>query len=273
MVIGLALYPTLSTIRISLYQASPLLPRTVFVGIQNYVRLIFDEKFQYSLAITVYYVGVSLVVTTVVGIAVALLLHQSFWGRGFVRAIILLPWAIPEIVNGMMWKWIYDADYGALNGLLEQFGLITDYIHWLGQPFLALNMVILADAWRQTPLAIIIILATLQTIPVELYEAAKIDGAGAVKAFTKLTLPLLRTTLLVVLSLRTIFAFRVFGIIYVLTSGGPADGTKVLGYHIYQQTFEFLQFGYGGALSVTLTIIVALIVLAYLKILNRPVQY
>jgi ABC-type sugar transport system permease subunit len=273
MIVGLTLYPTLNTIYLSLFRASALLPKRIFLGVGNYVHMVSDPMFLYSLEITVYYVLVSLVVTTVGGIAVALLLHQKFVGRGFVRAVILLPWAIPEIVNGMMWKWIFDADYGALNGLLEQLGLITNYIHWLGQPFLALNMVILADAWKQTPLAIIIILATLQTIPAEVYEAARIDGAGAVTAFTRITLPLLRTTLLVVLSLRTIFAFRAFGIIYVLTGGGPADGTKVLGYHIYQQTFEFMQFGYGAALSIALTVIVALIVFGYLKILNRPVQY
>lgn len=271
-IIGLVVYPAISTLYLSTFQTGPMFPVSMFVGLDNYWSVINSASFRHSLGVTSYFVAASLVLTVVVGLAVAILLNQDFYGRSIVRAAVILPWAIPEIVNGMMWLWIYDPNYGILNGVLEYAGVIDEYVHWLGSPFLALNMMIVADSWKQLPLYILIFLAALQTLPKDIYEQARIDGAGAIRSFFDITLPLLKATLLVVIALRTIFAFRTFGIVYVLTGGGPADATKILGYHIYEETFAFLQFGYGAALSVSLTALVALIVLGYFWLLGRRVE-
>jgi multiple sugar transport system permease protein len=268
-IIGLVVYPAISTAYLSFFQTGPMFPVSMFVGLDNYFSIATSPSFRHSLFVTLYFVGASLVLTVVLGLAVALLLNEEFYGRSIVRAAVILPWAIPEIVNGMMWLWIYDPNYGILNGILEYAGIIDRYVHWLGSPFLALNMMIVADSWKQLPLYILIFLAALQTLPKDIYEQAKVDGASAVRTFFAMTLPLLQATILVVIALRTIFAFRTFGIVYVLTGGGPADATKILGYHVYEETFAFLQFGYGAALSMSLTALVALIVLGYFWVLGR----
>jgi multiple sugar transport system permease protein len=272
-IVGLVVYPAIDTAYVSLFQTGPMFPGSTFVGIENYLKIAASQSFRHSLFVTLYFVAASLVITVVLGLGVALILNEEFYGRSIVRAAVILPWAIPEIVNGMMWLWIYDPNSGILNGILEYLGIIDRYVHWLGSPFLALNMLVLADSWKQLPLYILIFLAALQTLPREIYEQAKVDGANSIQSFFAITLPLLRATLLVVLALRTLFAFRTFGIVYVLTGGGPADATKILGYHIYEETFAFLQFGYGAALSVSLTALVALVVLGYFWLLGRrPVQ-
>jgi ABC-type sugar transport system permease subunit len=185
------------------------------------------------------------------------------------RALILIPWAIPTVVNGTIWKYIFDANYGALSGLLFSLGLIKEYIPFLGSPFLALNSVILADVWNMTPFVALILLAGLQSVPEEVIEAARVDGAESFKILFKIILPLLKPTILVVLILRTLGAFKVFDIIYVLTHGGPANGTKVLSYLTYQESFEFLNFGYGAALSYSITIFTAILAILYLKFLYQ----
>ena len=268
-IMGLVIYPAANTFYLSVFRSGPMFPAPIFVGLGNFQDIVTSPGFHRSLFATLYFVFVSIVATVALGVPVALLLNEKFHGRAILRAAVILPWAIPEIVNGMMWRWIYDPNYGALNGLLEYFGVIDEYVNWLGSPFLALNMLIVADTWKQLPLYIIIFLAALQTLPKDIYEQGRVDGTNALKSFAYLTLPLLLPTILVVVALRTIFAFRTFGIVYVLTGGGPADGTKILGYHIYEETFAFLQFGYGAALSVSLTAIVALVVLGYFWVLGR----
>ncbi len=161
------------------------------------------------------------------------------------RALVLVPWALPITIDAIMWKWIYNPTYGALNSLLYQLGLIANYRTWLSDPFTAMNMVIVADVWKTTPLVILLTLAALQTIPPTLYEAARVDGANAWRSFWAVTLPLLRPVLAIILVLRTMDAFKVFDIIYIMTSGGPSDGTKVIAYYTYLEAFSFLRQGRG----------------------------
>ena len=169
-----------------------------------------------------------------------------------------------------MFRWIYNADYGALNGLLFQLGAIDKYVPWLNDPFAAMNWVIVADVWHSTPFVVLIMMAAMAGIPGELYEAARIDGASRWQSFWHITLPTLKGAILVVLVVRTVEAFRVFDIIYVLTGGGPANGTLVISYVAYQETFRFFNLGRGAAVSFLISLFVMLVALVYLRLLSDP---
>ena len=244
-----------------------------FVGVANYLDIFHDGYFWASVARTTYFMVASIAVEMVIGVAVALLLNQNFKGRAILRAIILIPWALPITIDAIMWKWILNANYGAFNSLLWQLGLIDSYRAWLSHPFGALNMVILADVWKVTPLVVLLTLAALQTIPPNLYEAAVVDGANRWYSFWKITLPLLRPTLAIVLVIRTMDAFKVFDIIYIMTSGGPSDGTKVIAYYTYLEAFSYLRFGRGAALAYLMTFFIAIMAFIYIKLVSRETEY
>ena len=180
-VFGVVLYPVARTLVVSLYDVTSSMPGDYpFVGLDNYTRVFEDSGFYSALGHTMYFTLVSTSLELVLGIAVALLLNTPLRARWLWRSIVVLPWALPTIVNGSMWRWIYNGQYGALNGLLDTLGISDEPTQWLGSPFLALNMVIVADVWKNTSIVVFFILAGLQTIPDELYEAARIDGAGPV---------------------------------------------------------------------------------------------
>jgi multiple sugar transport system permease protein/N,N'-diacetylchitobiose transport system permease protein len=244
-----------------------------FVGLANYVDVLGDPYFQASLGRTVYFMVVSIAIEMVLGVLVALLLNKPFKGRGLLRALILVPWALPITIDAAMWKWILNANYGALNSLLWQLGLIDKYQAWLSDYHTAMLFVIVADVWKVTPLVILLTLAALQTIPISLYEAAVVDGANRWRSFWRITLPLITPTLMIVLLIRSMDAFRVFDIIYIMTTGGPADGTKVLSYYTYLEAFSYLRFGRAAALSYLMTLFVGVLAFAYIKLLNREVEY
>ncbi|MCC7206728.1 MAG: sugar ABC transporter permease [Anaerolineae bacterium] len=255
---------------LSLHQvgANPRAP-SLFVGLDNYRTILSAPAFGNATLNTVYFAVVSLVLQIPLGLAIALLLNLNFPGRNVVRAAILIPWAIPTIVNGALWKWIYDASYGALNGILMQLGLIEKPVVWLGTPFGAMNMVIIADTWKVLPFYVIIFLAGLQTIPDELFDAATVDGATAWQKLRYIILPFVRPFLLVILILRTMETFRVFDIIFTLSGGGPGGGTTVIAFYAYQITFQSLKFGSGAALSFIIAGATLSISLLYIRIL-RP---
>ncbi len=244
-----------------------------FVGLENYVDILQDGFFWASIQRTGYFMVASIAVELLLGVAVALLLNQEFKGRGILRTLILIPWALPITIDAIMWKWIFNANYGALNSLLLQLGLIDSYRAWLSKPFLALNMVMIADIWKVTPLVVLLTLATLQTIPPALYEAALVDGANAWRRFWHITLPLLRPTLAMILVIRTMDAFKVFDIIYIMTSGGPSDATKVIAYFTYQEAFSFLRFGRGAALAYLMTFFIAIMAFFYIRLVSRETEY
>jgi len=189
------------------------------------------------------------------------------------RTILLLPWAVPWVVNGIIWKWILNPRFGALNALLQQLGIIKSYRVWLGEPFLALNMMILADIWKETPFIAILLLAGLQAIPKELYEAAMVEGAGSWRRFWAITLPLIRPVLFVALTLRAIWSLKTFDLVFALTQGGPSGGTNLLNYYIYTTSFSRLDFGYGATLSVVFVFLILIITIGCYKLVFREVQY
>ena len=239
-----------------------------WVGVANYVAAAMSPEFLATLWNSTYFTVVSVALEVVIGVLVALLLNQEFRGRVFVRALLILPWAIPTIVNAIMWRWIDNPEYGALNALLTQTGIIGEYRSWLGDPSSAMNMVILADVWKNYPLVALIALAALQGVPQEIYEAAALDGASAWTRFWRLTLPSIAGPLSVAVVLRTIEAFKVFDIIYVMTRGGPADATKTASFSVYQEAFTYLQAGSGAAFANVMVLVSAALIVCYL-LLNR----
>ncbi|WP_439937276.1 carbohydrate ABC transporter permease [Nocardia sp. N13] len=269
-VFGVVLYPVARTLVVSLYDVTSSMPGDYpFVGLDNYVRVFKDSGFYAALGHTLYFTLLSTLLELVLGIAVALLLNAPLRARWLWRSIIVLPWALPTIVNGAMWRWIYNGQYGALNGLLATLGISESPTQWLGSPFLALNMVIAADVWKNTSIVVFFILAGLQTIPNELYEAARIDGAGRWQMFRQITLRLLAPAIAVVLVLRTIEAFKVFDIVYVMTGGGPASGTQTVAFYTYLQAFSNQLFGYGAALAYLIVLAVFALAMGYLKLLRQ----
>lgn len=185
------------------------------------------------------------------------------------RSIVILPWALPTIVNAMLWRLIYNPEYGSLNALLTQVGLLAEYRSWLGDADLVMTMVIIADVWKNYALIALVVLAALQTIPAELYEGMRIDGAGAWARFWNLTVPGILGPLTVAMVLRLIDAFRVFDIIFVMTRGGPADATKTLSFFVYQESFAFLRAGSGASYAVIVAIMSAMLIAAYIFLLKR----
>jgi multiple sugar transport system permease protein/N,N'-diacetylchitobiose transport system permease protein len=273
-VFGIVVYPLLRTLYTSFFKVdSPFPGHYPFAGLDNYRQTFGSADFWAAIRRTAYFTIVSTWFELIVGLLLALLLNVRFRGRAILRSIVILPWALPTIVNGMMWRWIYNPEYGALNALLTQLHIISSYRSWLGRPFLALNMVIVADVWKTTPLAAFLLLAGLSTIPRDLYEAARVDGAGAIRSFFSVTLPLLVPTILIVLVVRTIEAFKVFDIIYVMTRGGPANGTQTIAIYAYIQAFSNQLFGYGGALAYVIAMFILGFAIVYMRLLRREVEY
>jgi len=279
--------PLVFAFYLSFFKAEPIIGgiSTKFIGFSNYIYYFLkDPLFWSAVRVTSYFTVVSLVIELILGISMALVLNKSFIGRSFVRSIILLPWALPTVVNARMWEWIYaGSSFGALNGLmkvlhifpadydkvwlgfdvpLQNIPLIGNFMEWVGAST-ALNMIILADTWKVTPLVTLLVLAALQTFPDSLYEAAGIDGASSWHQFWNITLPLLRPVLLVVLVLRTMELFRVFDIIYILMQ----YSIRVVGVYTFETGMKFLHFGRGSALSFLVGLFILGIALIYVRVL------
>ncbi|HLY25849.1 MAG TPA: sugar ABC transporter permease [Aggregatilineales bacterium] len=270
-ILGVTLQPVLSTLYLSFFDASTSvnLPRT-FIGLDNYTNLLQDPVFWQTIGRTMYFMVTSVGLELIVGIGIAQLIHTRPPGWKFLRISLIIPWAVPTIVNGAMWGWIYNGDYGALNGLLYQLGVINKYIPWLIDPARAMNLVILADIWHTVPFVALIIQAALAGLPAELDEAAAVDGASAWDRFWQIRLPLLRPAILVALIIRSVEAFRVFDIVYVITHGGPAFGTVTISYLTYQETFSYGHLGRGAALSFLVSIFTLGIAFIYIRYVYRP---
>ncbi|MFB0546638.1 MAG: carbohydrate ABC transporter permease, partial [Anaerolineae bacterium] len=220
-----------------------------FTGLGNYVEFLTDIVVIKALWRTIVFSFVSVTFEIILGVGMALVLNQKFKGRGLMRGMIILPWALPTVVNAVMWRWIYNPRFGALNALLTQLGIISKYQAWLADPFFAMAGVILANVWKETPFTIMMVLAALQGIPVELYEAAKVDGATAWQTLTRITLRLLMPVIMICALLQVIWSFQAFDLIYVITSGGPYGATEIIPYRIYLNVFKHLDFGYGAAIA------------------------
>ena len=247
-----------------------------FIGLGNYQNVLDDPAFWQSAGVTITFVVLAVTLEIVLGLAIALMLNRPFVGRRWVRMLALLPWAVPSVVNAIMWKWILNPTFGSLNGLLYEIGILEtarDYVIWLGEPDLALIMVVIADVWKETPFIMLLFLAALQAIPSDLYEAAKVDGARRWSTLFRITLPLIRPTLFIAVALRTIWALKSFDLIYALTSGGPSGSTSVLGHYTYIKSFISLDLGHGSAVAYIMTVLVFILVLVYQRGLYREVEY
>ena len=264
-IVGLVGYPIAYSLWLSLHRYNLKRPNLFrFVGVGNYVDIFGSDEFWAALQITLVFTALAVAVVISLAVLIALLLNEPFPGRGLVRAMVLVPWAIPPVVNGLMWQWIYDAKVGALNGLLVAAGVLPAYRGWLSNPTDALLALVTAHVWNAVPLGVILLLAALQTIPAELYDAGRVDGSSAGQLFRHVTLPWLAQPLLVVLVLQTMLAIRVF---YVLTAGGPGTSTTTLVWQAYLTTFDSLDFGLGNAYAYTISLITLGLALVYFRVL------
>lgn len=239
-----------------------------FVGFGHYQNFFGQERFWASIWNTSLFTIVSVSIELVIGLAIALLINRQFHGRGLVRASVLIPWAIPTVVSALMWKYLFDGQYGIMAKFFEVIGLIPHMGELLTTKAGSMFAIIFADVWKTTPFVTLLLLAGLQTIPQSLYEAARVDGASKIQQFFHITLPLLKFSILVTLLFRTLDAFRVFDLVYVLTGGGPANATETISIYAYKTMFAQMNFGAGSALSVIVFICVALISILYIRLLG-----
>jgi ABC-type sugar transport system permease subunit len=270
-ILGVTLWPVISTFILSFFRAPPGINQVrTFVGFANYLEMLRDQLFWETIGRTLYFTVVSVGLELILGLAIAQLIHSHPWGWQFLRLSLIIPWAVPTIVNGAMWRWIYSSDFGALNGLLMQLGLIKHYVPWLTLPNMAMNLVIVADIWHTMPFVALVLQAALATLPEDLDEAAAVDGANAWQRFWQIRLPLLRPAILVALIVRTVDAFRVFDIVYIITNGGPAYKTLTITYLTYLNSFAFGKQGTGAALSFLISTFTIIMALIYIRFLYRP---
>jgi ABC-type sugar transport system permease subunit len=224
-----------------------------WIGLQNYARIFSDPLYWSSLWRTLYFVGAFVLEATVVGLGMALVLNERFVGRPLMRSMLLIPWSLSRVVVGLLWIGILDYEFGALNGLLHNLGLIGHSIAFFKDGFTALNVLVSVYMWNQAPFATLLFLAGMQSISEDLYSAAEVDGAGYWQRFLYVTLPALRPIVFLVLVLSTVNGFLMLDLIYVLTMGGPGHDTTTLSWLGYQTTFTFFKFGPGTAILYTLT--------------------
>src|SRR5262245_23361916 len=262
---AVAVFPVLYSFYISLYSRKLTRPHRVpFVWFDNYAAVLCDPQFWEAVHRTAMFSVMAVAAISVLGLLIALLLNEEFPGRRALSAVLLIPWAIPSVANGLMWKWIYDSNYGALNGLLYQLDFINSSMVWLGDADKTLALIANAFVWKEVPLAAILLLVGLKSIPADLYAAAKVDGANAIRRFFHVTLPALAPTFALVIVYETMMAIRHFDLFFLLTEGGPGDASHVVAWRIYVETFRNLSFGTGAAVSYILAL--ATLALAYLVI-------
>lgn len=238
------------------------------VGLGNYAKLLKDTRFLPTLGRTLEFTVVRVAVSFLLGLALALVLNEASAAARVLNRLFLIPWALSFVVNGLMWKWLYNADYGLINFLLVRLGIIKQYVSWLGSPSTALYAMTFADAWKAIPFVALVLLAGLKSIPEELYESAKVDGAGILQRFWHITLPGLRPVLLVALVIQTMWSVMTFASIWAVTQGGPMDSTMLLNVYAYQQSFMFLNLGYGATLAYVIAAIILMLTIAYLAVLR-----
>ncbi|BCP51468.1 ABC transporter permease [Kaistia sp. 32K] len=267
---ALLLVPTVLTVLYSLHDV-PANGRSLgpFVGLENYTIVLGSQVFWRSAWVTFVFSLGFVVFSTLIGLAIALLLNQRFIGRGLARALLIIPWATPWLVIGILWKWFADGSVGGLNAVLLMLGATTEYYDFLADPNSALVITIVAAVWRQASFAGILLLAGLQTLPDDLNEAASLDGAGVFQRFRNITLPWLKPALVTVTVLNVIYAFLQFDVIFAMTQGGPGDATQVLSILIYRQLFGVTQIGLGSALAVILGFVALAGGLLTVKLLYR----
>jgi ABC-type sugar transport system permease subunit len=237
-----------------------------FIGLANYEEAFGDARFRTAMAHTAFFTAATVVLELALGLVLALGMNRAYRGRGLVRMAVLLPWAIPTVVAALVWRFMFEGESGIASALVGAFGGGTTV--WLAHDILAWIPIILADVWKTTPFVALLLLAGLQNIDGTLYEAARMDGANAWQRFREVTLPLLVPALLVALVFRTLDAFRVFDLVYVLTGGGPGTATEPIALYTFSALLQQLRFGYGSALSVIVFVVTFILALLYVRLLG-----
>ena len=237
--------------------------------LENYAKLPQDNRFRNALFVTAIFVGGTVVLHLVVGFIIALALNASVKGKRFFRVVAILPWAVPDVISGLMWRFMYNPTAGIINRVLLSLGVVSTYVEWLGDSDLALPSVIFADVWRGYPFVMLILLAGLQAIPGEQYEAAKVDGASVIQEFRHITIPNMRGMIVIAVALDTIWQFRRFGLVFNMTAGGPGNATEILSLYVYKQYFRYFNFEYAAAIAIVLAIIMLLLSIPYVRAMVR----
>ena len=264
--LSLSIYPLIYSVTISLQTQTA---EGSSWSVSNFTRLFTDGFFLAAMAHTFVYATAALILEFSIGLGLALLLNSQIRGRGFFRATLLVPMMLPAVVVGVVWRLMLNPNFGAINGTLKNFGLNTESLTWTASPRLAMLSVIAVDVWQWTPFVFLVLLAGLQAIPQEPYEAALIDGSSRWQTFRYVTLPLLKPAILIALLLRTMDLLRVFDQIFILTEGGPGFATETISLYIYRAAFRFFDFGYAAAMSFVLLALTNVISALYIRLLQN----
>ncbi|MCF7890586.1 sugar ABC transporter permease [Candidatus Bipolaricaulota bacterium] len=233
--------------------------------LENYTKLIHDPVFLNAFSKTAYFVGTTVFIHFLIGLPVAMALNAQIRARNFFRVLAILPWTVPDVISGLAWRYMLNPTQGIVNHILMSLGIVDTQISWLGNPQLAMPSVILAEVWRAYPFVMVILLAGLQAIPEQLYEAARVDGATFLQVFRYITLPQLKRPFAVALALDVIWEFRRFGVVYTMTQGGPGHATEIFSMRVYKEYFDFFNFEYASAMAIVVAGIMLLITLPYVK--------
>lgn len=267
---AIVFWPVLQTAWMSLFDYSLLRPNErPFIGLGNFARALGDEVFWISLWQSVIWITACVAGQLLLGLLTGVLLNRSFWWRGVARALVIIPWALPSVIIALMWSWMYDFNLGLINDLGLRLGLLAEPVPWLAQPRTAFWAVVLVLIWQGFPFFAIVVLAGLQSIPKDLYEAAAVDGATAWQGFVRITLPCLMPVLMTALLLRTIWVANSLDVILVMTGGGPGYATHTLPLYAFIKAYSSLEFGYGSALALILTVMLMGVVALYIWRLQR----
>jgi multiple sugar transport system permease protein len=268
LLVAVVCYPLIASLVTGFFEQSLVVPGRSFVGLDNFASVLGDDFWPVFRQTLVFTVG-STVTPFLLGFGLALALNTGVRGRGVLRGVFLLPWLVPGVVVSFLWLWIFNANYGVLNGVLVGTGLIDTGNAWLGEPATAMLAVIVAKSWASFPWMMVMLLAGLQTVPVELHEAAQVDGAGAVRRFFAITLPHLRGIIGIVVLLELIWNFQHFDTIYVMTGGGPAGSTTTFAVAVYETAFKGFDLGRAGALGALWMLVLLALVLVYVRFAER----
>lgn len=263
------LYPFIYTLFLSLSKYNLMTGKLSFIGIKNYISIFRSKTVTKSIVTTIIFAFYVLSLSTGFGLLFGLFLNRDFIGRGLARALLIVPWAIPWVVIGIMWRWMLNAQFGSLNGLLYQLGIIKEYYPFLANEKIVLFVSALPAVWRQSSFSAILLLASIQTIPKALYESAKIDGANIFRQFLSITLPWMMPTLIVVLMFNTLYGFMQFDTIFMLTKGGPGNATEIIAITMYRRAFESLKLGEGAAIGYILSLLCLFFGLLFTRVLRK----
>jgi len=276
LVAGIFLYPAIFTLALSVSDFDMVrLELGQFIGLKNFTDLFAMPGFMDAVWRTVYFGLLISVATSILGFLIALLLDQPFRGRGLLRIVVILPWAVPPVVAGVLWGQMFHADVGFVNAILTRLGLIEDYRIWLGDGWTALHVIAVAEIWKAIPFMVLFFLAGLQSMPQQVFEAAAVDGAGPVQRFRHILLPLMLPIAIPLLLIQFVWAMKAFDTIFVLTRGGPAGQTTTLNYYVYQEAFQNFDLGRASAAAYILllvTLFVVLLVTLLRRVLDRRAE-